>query len=139
MSAEENKAVLRRTVEEVNKGNHAAFWEVMAPNIVITDETGRQFNKQEYREWLEGAVLSAFPDYHLVIEDLIAAEEKVVVRFTESGTMKGNLMGMEATGKTFTAPAIEIWRFANGKLIEHWQARDTLSAGIQMGIFPAGE
>ena len=84
-------------------------------------------------------VLSAMLDYHLVIKDLIAEEDKVAVRYTESGTMKGDLFGMAATGKKFSTPAIEIWRFENGKLKEMWMARDILTQGVQMGIFPSPE
>jgi len=94
--------------------------------------------KQEYKEWLEG-IMSVFPDYNLVIEDLLVEADKVVVRYTESGTMKGSFMGVEATGKKFTIPAIEIWRFDNGKLRELWMARDLLTQSIQTGMIPPWE
>jgi len=138
MSMEENKAILSRTVEEINKGNHTAFWEVMAPDCIIQDESGKIFKKQEYRQWLEG-IMNVFPDYNLVIEDLLADGDRVVVRYTERGTMKGNFMGVEATGKKFMIPAIEIWRFSDGKLIELWMARDLLTQSIQTGLIPPWE
>jgi len=138
MSAEENKSILRRTIEEANKGNYDAVWDIMAPDCVFLDETGTTYSKPQYKQRLD-MLLSAMPDYHLVIEDLFAEEDKVAVRYTESGTMKGDLFGMAATGKKFSTPAIEIWRFENGKLKEMWMARDTLTQGVQMGIFPSPE
>jgi predicted ester cyclase len=83
--------------------------------------------------------VGAFPDFHLVIEDLIAEGDKVVVRLTESGTMTGSLMGVAPTGKKYTQPAIEIHRLANGKIINLWTVRDILTVGTQTGMFPAME
>ena len=60
----------------------------------------------------------------------------MVVRFTESATMQGNFMGMEATGKRFTIPAIEIYRFFNGKIAEIWEARDMGAMMQQLGLAP---
>jgi len=135
MSTEKNKALFRSLIEEVNKGNFDPIWDTMTPDCVIVDETGKLFTKEGYRPRLD-EVLGAFPDYHLVIEDLIADEDKVVVRYTESATMKGSFMGMEATGKRFTCPAIEIWRFANGKITGLWMARDLLTQSMQTGMIP---
>ena len=92
-------------------------------------------NPQEMKPFLD-EVMRAFPDHHIVIGELIAEGDKVAVHFTESGTMKGSLMGMEATGKQFTVPAIEIYRFANGKITEMWVARDTASIMKQLGVAP---
>lgn len=138
MSTEENKAMLRRTIEEVNKGNYDAVWDMMASDCVILDETGTTYSKPRYKERMD-MILGAMPDYHLVIEDLLAEEDRVAVRYTESGTMKGELFGMAATGKKFTIPGIEIWRFENSKLKELWMGRDILTLGVQMGIFPSPE
>ena len=135
MSAEKNKTLFRRLIEEANKGNFDAIWDTIAPDCVIVDETGKVFTKDGYRQRLN-EVLAAFPDYHLVIEDLITDEDKVVARYTESATMKGSIMGMEATGKQFTCPAIEIWRFSDGKVTGLWMARDLLTQSMQIGIIP---
>ena len=135
MSVEENKAVLRRMIEEWNKGNTAVLDETMAPDCVIHGADGKLTSLEEAKPFYE-ELRRAFPDQHIVIEDLIAEEDKVVALYTEEGTMQGNFMGMEATGKRFTIPSIEIYRFANGKIAEIWEARDTASMMRQLGITP---
>ncbi|MFQ5796646.1 MAG: ester cyclase [Candidatus Bipolaricaulia bacterium] len=135
MSAEENKAIVRRLIEELNKGN--LLWEVWASDCVIHNGSPPPplVSIQEFRQLVD-ELTRAFPDYHLVIEDLIAEEDKVVGLYTESGTMKGNFMGMEATGKQYTIPSIEIYRLANGKITEIWMARDIASTLQQLGVVP---
>ncbi len=80
--------------------------------------------------------VKAFPDFHLDIEDMIAQDDKVVVRLTESGTMTGNFMGMEPTGKKYTQPAIEIHRIVDGKVTNLWTVRDIATAMSQIGMMP---
>jgi steroid delta-isomerase-like uncharacterized protein len=138
MSAQENKATVRHIVKEMNKGNGAPFWEILAPNCVIHDQSGRPLTVQEFGQGMEELV-RAYPDFQVVIEDLIAKEDKVVIRYTESGTWTESYMGMEATGKGFTNPAIEIWRFADGKVVEMWMARDLLTVLTQTGVIPPME
>ena len=132
-STEENKMLFSGIIEAFNNGNHDAPFEVMASDCVIQDERGVTFDKESYRKRI-AELLAVFPDYHLVIEDLYAIEDKVIVRYSETGTMEGDFMGIPATGKSFIAPAIEIWRFNNGKLTGLWMARDTLTASIQTGM-----
>ncbi len=133
MSTEENKVLFRGIIEDFNSGKHDAPFDVMASDCVIEDERGESFNKESYRKRM-AELLAVFPDYHLVIKDLYAVEDKVIVRYSETGTMKGDFMGIPATGKSFTAPAIEIWRFNDGRLTGLWMARDTLTASMQTGM-----
>ena len=135
MSTEENKAIVRHAREEVNKGNLNAFFELVTPDCEILSWDGSVFEKQAFKQYMD-EFIRAFLDYHLVIEDLIAEEDKVVARFTESGTMIGNYGGMEPTGKKFTYPAIEIYRLVNGKITGIWMARDILTAMTQTGLIP---
>ena len=138
MSTEENKAVIHQLIEHYNKGNRDAAHALISPDCVILDWTGKKFTKEEFIPTMEEFV-GAFPDFHLVIEDLIAEGDKVVVRLTESGTMTGSLMRVAPTGKKYTQPAIEIHRLANGKIINLWTVRDILTVGTQTGMFPAME
>ncbi len=138
MSTEENKAVVRRVVEEWNKGNRAVWSEITAPDCVIHSADGRLSSRQEMKQFVE-ELERAFPDHHLAIEGLIAEGDKVVALYTDSGTMKGSFMGMEATGKRFTVPAIEIYRFAGGKIVEAWEARDMGTMMQQLAVTPPPE
>jgi steroid delta-isomerase-like uncharacterized protein len=68
-----------------------------------------------------------FPDMTVTIDDLIAADTKVALRWTMTGTHEGGPMfGVEPTGREVELTAIEINRFENGKLIETWTQSDQL-------------
>jgi len=138
MSTEENKAIVHKFIEHYNKGNRDTAHEFMSEDCEILDWTGKLYKKQEFIQTMD-EFIRAFPDFNLTIEDIIAEGDKVVIRLTEDGTMKGNFMGIKATGKKFTYPAIEIYRFANGKVTGIWTVRDILTAGTQTGMFPSPE
>lgn len=135
---ERNKGIIRQVIEFYNEGNREAAHNLLSEDCEILDWTGKLFKRNEFIQVMEEFV-SAFPDFHLTIEDLMAESDKVSARLTETGTMKGNFMGMEATGKKINYPAIEIYRLANGKVTAIWTVRDILTAGIQMGMFPEME
>jgi hypothetical protein len=78
----------------------------------------------------------AFPDFRFELEDLIAEGDEVAVRLSVSGTHRGEMMGMAPTGKGVTASGIEVFRFQNGKIAEHWAAFDALGMLRQIGVIP---
>jgi steroid delta-isomerase-like uncharacterized protein len=82
---------------------------------------------------------AAFPHYQLAIEDMIAEENKVVVRATFKGTHMGDLTGIPATGKEVVLPIIVIYKIADGKIDEHWLIMNQLDMMQQLGVFPAKE
>jgi steroid delta-isomerase-like uncharacterized protein len=135
MSVVENKAILYWTVERVNAGDFDALWDVMDDDCLVVDHTGEFRTKDDFRRTFE-AFAHAHPDYHVEIEDVVAEEDRVAVRSTESGTWKERYLGREPTGRSAAYPAIEIWRFADGKVTGMWMARDMLTAAIQTGRLP---
>lgn len=78
----------------------------------------------------------AFPDFSLTIEDMILDGNKVWGRMTGRGTHKGKFGPMYPTGKTFEITVIDIARFENGKIVEHWGVPDRLSLMEQLGMKP---
>jgi predicted ester cyclase len=112
MSTEENKAVVRRYIEEWNKQNPAGVEELVAPNWVAhgtppgisPDLTGL---KQVFP-----AFFTAFPDLHFAVEDLLAEGDKVVARLTMRATHQGSFMGIPSTGEQATWTGIEVSRIA---------------------------
>ncbi len=138
MSTEDNKALMRRFLEEVfNKQNQAAIDEFIAPNHV--DHTLPPFlpTTPEGTKRAIGIYLTAFPDVHLVVEDMIAEGDKVVTRYTSRGTQKGAFMGIPPTGKQMMVSSIIIARFADGKIVEEWGLDDQVGMLQQLGIIPA--
>jgi predicted ester cyclase len=82
------------------------------------------------------ALKTAFPDLHYAIDDAFESGDRIVHRLTGSGTMKGDFMGMPATGKRATWTEIHIGRLANGRLAEHWGLVDQQGMLAQLGVVP---
>jgi predicted ester cyclase len=80
--------------------------------------------------------LTAFPDLHFTIEDIIAEGDTVVVRQTARGTHQGDLMGIPPTGKQVSGTGITITRVVNGKAVEDWFNGDDLGLLQQLGVVP---
>ncbi len=78
----------------------------------------------------------AFPDLHVTLDDIIVEGDKAAIRFTGTGTHKGELMGIPATNKKATWSSVEIDRFAGGKFVESWERFDTLGVMQQLGVVP---
>ncbi|MBI4322589.1 MAG: ester cyclase [Chloroflexi bacterium] len=133
---EENKAVYRRFIDEVMiKSNLAAIDEVLAPDFVDHSSFNPQGNREGLRQGLS-MMGEAFGDAECVVEDLIAHGDKVVSRYTMRATHKGPFMGVAPTGKQIKFTGMEILRFADGKMVEHWEEWDVLGLLQQLGIVP---
>jgi steroid delta-isomerase-like uncharacterized protein len=140
MSVEQNKALFRRLVEEVfNKGNVSTIDEFLAPNFVEREvlppgtPSGREGVKQ-----LTMMFRTAFPDFNVSIDDMIAEGDKIVARTTWSGTQKGDFMGIPSSGKRVSFDVIDIIRISEGKGVEHWGVMDSSALMQQLGVIPAG-
>ena len=139
MSTAENKAVIRRILEECNKGKEsamAAMDELCAPDYVyhgtgVFPDMDLAAGKQ-----MTIAFYTAFPDTHWAAEDLIAEGDKVVVRATLRGTHRGEFMGIPPTGKAVTFTAIYVSRIAGGKYVEDSGIEDQLGLMQQLGAIP---
>jgi steroid delta-isomerase-like uncharacterized protein len=137
MSTEENKAILLRNCEEAfNKGNLAVADENIANNYVYHGSGGQEFKGQEGFKQFVTMLRTAFPDFHLTIEDMVAEGDKVAHRLTLRGTHKSDFMGIAPTGKQVTTTAITISSFAGGKEVEAWSSMDMLGMMQQMGVAP---
>lgn len=139
MSVEENKALVRRLIEEVfNRGAISLVDELFAPDFVEHEELppgippGREAVKQ-----LATMFRNAFPDFNVTIDDLIGEGDKVVVRSTWSGSHKGEFMGIAPTGKRVSFGVIDAIRLVGGKVVEHWGQMDKMGLMQQLGVFPA--
>jgi steroid delta-isomerase-like uncharacterized protein len=141
MSTEENKALVRRSIEEGwNEGNLAVFDEIVAPDFINHDPAEPAVRtREDYKQWI-AENRREFPDFHVTIEDMIAEGDKVVLRCTFYGTHTGDIttpMSIPATGKQVAVSSITIDRFAGGKAVEIWQLTDMLGFYQQIGVIPA--
>ena len=80
---------------------------------------------------------SMLPDFTIELESMVAEGDLVVSRYTATATDTVGYMGMPPTGKVVRTPAIQMFRFANGKIVESWAARDDLGTLRQLGHLPA--
>ena len=95
MSTEENKAMVRRFIEDVfNKQNVSALDGFLAPNVVHHSLPPGMPRDREGFKQLVSVLLAAFPDFHSTVEDMIAEGDKVVARATTGGTHKGEFFGI---------------------------------------------
>jgi predicted ester cyclase len=137
MAIEENKIVFYRWFEETwNNGNLAVVEELTANNFVLHAPgpgvpPGVDGFKQIVSVWR-----TAFPSGTMTVDDLIAGEDKVVVRWTASGTQTGQYFGISPTGKQVTWTGITIYRIADGKLQEGWGELDMLGMMQQLDVIP---
>ncbi len=141
MSTEENKALTRRVMEEMfNKGNLDVADELLAPDFVDHDPAMPEDVRgpEGFKEYV-GAFRSAFSDLHIRIDDQIAEGDKVVTRWTGTGTHDGDFMGIAPTGNRGEITGMEIRRISGGKLVEGWEGYDALGLMQLMGAIPTPE
>ncbi len=79
------------------------------------------------------------PDLKVLIEDMIAEDDKVAVRYTLEGTHDGDLFGVPPTGRQLSIKSITVERVSEGKVIEHWRVTDSLDMMQQLGAIPTPE
>jgi predicted ester cyclase len=137
MSADENKRLVRRFYEEIDKGNLGAMDELVDENYLDHSPPpfpgsagGREGLKQGFKLFWE-----ATPGHHQ-IEDQIAEGDKVVTRMTSYGKHTGDLPGAPRTGNDLKMTSITIHRIANGKLVEKWSEKDVIGFLKQIGVMP---
>ena len=138
MSTEENMTTNRRFYEEVINQQHLA---------VVDEVAGEEYVSHSFppglppgREGLKAfisAFHAAFPDGQLSIDQMIAEGDTVATRLTFRGTHTGDFLGIPATGKQVVVPALDMARYAHGKLVEHWGGPDQMSLMQQLGVIPS--
>jgi predicted ester cyclase len=96
---------------------------------------------QRNQEVLEGLkqdiqyLRAGFPDLHLTIEDMVADADTVWIRMTARGTNRGPFMG-PPTGKPIHITVMDVCRFENGRIVEHWGVPDRFAVLAQLGLLP---
>jgi predicted ester cyclase len=127
MSAEENKAVVRRFWEELwNQRNQDVVGELVAPKEI------------PHVKIFYNVFLGACPDLTVTIDDILAEGELVAERITFRGTQTGPLnmpgVSIPPTGKTLSTRMVEIWRVHDGKMTDHWGEWDRAGLMQQLGL-----
>lgn len=130
------KAVCHRLAELWNTGNLSLAEEIFAADFVNHDPTRPEVTDIESYKKYVAETRSGMPDLKVVIEDLIAENNKVVSRYTVSGTFENDFFGIPATGKKAAWKGVNIYRFESGKIVEALWHKDTFTMLQQLGVIP---
>ena len=121
---EKNKEIVRRYLKEFIEGqNDAVHWELISPEFL--ERVSGQKGAEPPFFFITKIVRPAFPDIKVVIHDMIAEGDKVVVYKSHEGTHKGEFMGIPPTGKRVSFAIIEILTLRDGKYVEHFAISDS--------------
>jgi predicted ester cyclase len=136
MSEEQNKRVFERVIEEAySRGNVDVLDEAFAPNF-IEHQAGIVPPTAEGVKRSIAFLRAAFPDMKLTIEEIIASGDKTWARITGRGTHQGPFMGIPPTGKSIVVTVMDVCRFEQGQIVEHWGVADQLAVMAQLGALP---
>ena len=132
---EQNKALVNRMYEALSTGDFEAYKELLAPDYACyyPSRSARPISREE----MIGIVKEqrkAFPDLAFSIEELIAVEDRVIVRIILRGTHEGEYRGIPATGNKIVGSGIIIGRIENGKFVEDRGEFDMLGMLMQLGM-----
>jgi steroid delta-isomerase-like uncharacterized protein len=135
MSTEQNKALVRRFLEEVfNQGRLEVVDKLVAPAYIrhgmpTPVPPGPESLKQSAAAWRH-----AFPDVHSEVDDILAEGDRVAYRWTIRGTHQGEFMGAAGTGRLVTVSGMTFFRITDGQIVETWDNPDLFGLRQQLGL-----
>lgn len=133
---EENKALVRRFVEEVqSQHNLAALDELFSQDFIDHSGMTNPPTLEGSRQFFT-MMFAAFPDMHMTIRQQLAEGDKVMTHKTLQGTHQGSFMGIPATGNEVSVDIIDIFTVTDGQITEHWTVGDMLTMMQQLGVVP---
>jgi predicted ester cyclase len=135
-SVEHNKAVSRRWIEVFNARDNAAEADVRAPDYVAHAPASLEpapLDAEAWTRFLSGFV-DGFPDLRLTVEDAVAEGDLVAQRVHFAGTHTGEFQGLPPTGRKVEFSGLELNRFVDGRVAEHWFQLDALTLLQQLGL-----
>ncbi len=132
---EQNKDVVRKFLEELDRGNIENVMELFAPNFLwyTPSNSPNPMSREEAHEFLK-VVLIAFPKWQHKIEEIIAVDDKVLTRAIDYTTHEGEFQGIPATGNKVEFGVIIIYRIDDGKIVEMREEGDMLGFMMQLGM-----
>lgn len=140
MSAEENKAVVRRLLQEVwARGRTELLPDLVSEDVRDENPIPGQPCGLEGQRWATETIRSAFSDMTIKLEDLIAEGDYVTDHWTGTGKHTGSFMGMPPSGRTFNITGSDLLRFSRGKIVQMWHVEDNLGMLQQLGFAPAAQ
>ncbi|MGW1728039.1 ester cyclase [Streptomyces sp. NPDC002306] len=133
-STDKNVALMRMAYRCVERGDLDAAVELLAQDF-IANVPGSPELLLGREAWRSGtrAMLDAFPDLKIDVQDIFGVGDKVTVLVTFRGTHLGAFQEFEATGRTVVYRSVEVYRIEAGRIAEEWVAPDLISLMQQIG------
>jgi predicted ester cyclase len=135
-SVEHNKTISRRWIEVFNQRDDVAEAEVRGPDYVAHAPASLEpapLDSEAWTRFLSGFV-EGFPDLHLEVADAVAEGDLVAQRVHFAGTHTGKFQGLPPTHRKVSFSGLEINRFVDGRVAEHWFQLDALTLLQQLGL-----
>jgi len=124
--------------EILNKGNIDMIDTHFASNYVNKTVTSTVNGQAEAKEFF-GAFLTGFSDINFVVDEIFGIEDRIVKRWTFTGTHTGDFAGVPPTGKVITLSGVSVSRIEKGKIVEELDYMDDLGFMQQLGVIPQME
>jgi len=132
-----NAAIVQRFIDDViNHGRYEVCDEIVAKDFLELDPLPGQRQGREGLKEVIAMMRAAFPDIHWVTDESISSGEKVVTRFTWTGTQRGDFLGIPATGRPVTVKGVVIDRLVDGRMTDSRILMDTFGMMMQLGVIP---
>ena len=135
-TASENEAVIRQVLELISQRRLDAAFELYSEDYIYHGPGGMEVRGRDGIRGLWEVFLKAYPDLTSTVDDVITQGDKLVLRWTIIGTHTGEFLGIPASNKKINLPIIEIFRIADGQLVEAWDQWDRLHLAQQIGAVP---
>lgn len=135
-SVEHNKAVSRRWIDAFNERDDAAEADVRGPGYVAHAPASLEpepLDSEAWTRFLAGFV-EGFPDLRLTVEDAVGEGDLVAQRVRFEGTHTGEFQGLPPTQAKVSFSGLELNRFVDGRVAEHWFQLDALTLLRQLGL-----
>lgn len=133
-----HRDIVERALEDfADPQRREQYFDLYSEHVILHGYSGIEPGLDSVRKYYAG-IWSVFPDARVIADDWIEAGDKVILRFTMTGTHTQPFLGIEATGRSVRLPGMTILRFENQKCVERWSVTDSLSVVAQLGGFPKG-
>jgi serine phosphatase RsbU (regulator of sigma subunit)/predicted ester cyclase len=131
VSVEENKALVRRFLEEQARGNLGVIDELLSPDFVDRGLLPGQGPTREDFKRAVAEILDAFYIIDFTIEEQVAEGDTVVTKYTERSVIRGEFAGLPPTGTEENFEGIYIHRISEGRITEEWSQANTLHTTLE--------
>src|SRR5215467_995788 len=135
MSTEANKVLTRQVIATFNSGDIESLKEWFTQDFVWHFSSTTTMNKEQFLVFTH-SIRQSFPDFVFTIEDIVAENDTVVVRFIATGTHQGVFQGLAPTHKRFSIIGFGQYNLTHGKISEGWELLDELGELQQLGVVP---